>query len=144
MKKPRSRVDGDIFRELVGKYCDVLVVPLHHVFLACYRNGSWPGLWKRETVTVISKCPRPSSLGELRNLSRTPLFSKLMESFILQDLKKEIKLHPRQFGGIKGAGVDHFLIKTWIEILCSLEEGRAAVTLASIDFEKAFNWVCHN
>ena len=44
-----------------------------------------------------------------------------------------------QYGGIKGIGADHFLIGTWQAILEPLEDQRAAVSLLSIDFEKAFN-----
>ena len=66
-----------------------------------------------------------------------------MVYFILERLKKEMKLSPSQFGGIKGSSIDHFLIETWDCALQVLKDGRAAATLASIDFEKAFNRVCH-
>ena len=143
-KKPRSIVDGDIFRQLVTKYADVLAIPLHHVYKRSFARGIWPELWKRETVVVIPKCSKPSSLSELRNLSCTPLFSKVMESFILERLKSEVPLSHTQFGGIRGSSVNHFLIETWDNILTSLEDNRAAAVVSSIDFEKAFNRVCHN
>ena len=143
-KKPRSQVPGDIHPKLVTKYADLLAIPLHMIFKENFKNGSWPPLWKSETVTVIPKCARPKSLGELRNLSCTPLFSKVMEHFLLKRLKEETKLSPTQFGGLKGTGVDHFLIETWDKILRSLEDNRAAASIISIDMEKAFNRMCHN
>lgn len=143
-RKPKSRVPGDIPPELVKKYHDLLAIPLGYVFRDSFKNSSWPSLWKKETVTVIPKVPRPSGLGELRNLSCTPLFSKVMEFFILKQLQMETKLRASQFGGIKGSSVDHFLIETWDQILRALEDGRAAANLISIDFEKAFNRVDHH
>ena len=83
-------------------------------------------------------------MSQLRNLSCTPLFSKLLESFILEDLKRETKLSGDQYGGIKGVGADHFLIGTWQAILEPLEDQRAASTVLSIDFEKAFNRMGHS
>ena len=142
-KKPRSQVRGDIPPKLVTKYHEVLALPLVTIFRRSFEQASWPSLWKTETVTIIPKCSRPTDLSQLRNLSCTPLFSKVMESFILEKLKEEVTLDLSQFGGIKGSSVDHFLIETWDKILRSLEDGRAAATLASIDFQKAFNRMSH-
>ena len=91
-----------------------------------------------ETVTVIPKNSAPSQLSELRNLSCTPLFSKVLESFLLSRLKDEIKLSVNQYGGIKGCSTDHFLIDTWNTILNSLDDGVSAANLISVDFKKAF------
>ena len=136
-KKPKSKVYGDIPPMLVTKYHDLLAIPLTTVFEWSFNNARWPGVWKSETVTVIPKCARPSHPSQLRNLSCTPLFSKVLEHFILKQLKSEIRLDSSQFGGIAGSSTDHFLIETWDRILRALEDGRAAATVASIDFEKA-------
>ena len=92
IKKPKSMVAGDIFKQLVSKYADIIAIPLHHVYTRAFSTGTWPDLWKRETVVVIPKVTKPENLGELRNLSCTPLFSKVMESFILERLKTEVRL----------------------------------------------------
>ena len=115
-------VDGDIFRQLVTKYADVLAIPLHYVHVRAFSRGEWPQLWKEETVVVILKCNKPSSLTELCNLSCTPLFSKVMESFVLKRLKSEVNLSNNQFWGIKGSSVTNFLIETWDNIMSSLED----------------------
>ena len=49
----------------------------------------------------------------------------------------------RDSGGIKGTGVCHFLTKMWQEILSGLEEDKAAVSIMSVDFSKAFNCLQH-
>ena len=143
MKKPKSIVPGDIDPRLVTKFADLLAVPVHQVFKKVYATQQWPQLWGSETVTLIPKVPLPGSLSQLRNISCTPLLSKCLESFILKDLQKNISLRPTQFGGIKGVGVDHFLVDAWNDILTSLEDPRACVNLMSIDFKKAFNTMCH-
>ena len=93
---------------------------------------------------LVPKNNAPDGLKQLRNLSCTPLFSKVLEGFILKSLKDSTKLSPNQYGGLKGSGAGHFLADTWQEILVSLEDNRASVQLLSIDFEKAFNRMDHN
>ena len=139
MKKPRSMVEGDIDPRLVGAFADILAIPLHYIYQQVYSQLEWPTLWTTETVTLIPKVPTPDSLAQLRNLSCTPLFSKCLESFVLENLKKQVQLGRNQFGGIKGTGVNHFLIETWDEIMNALEDPNAA----AIDFEKAFNRMSH-
>ena len=59
-------------------------------------------------------------------------------------LKKETSLSEHQYGGIKGISANHFLIGTWQNVLKSLEDQRAAASILSIDFEKAYNRMCHH
>ena len=82
-KKPKSQVPGDINPILVDKFHDLLAIPLAHIINQSLGSRSWPALWKSETVHVIPKNSAPTGLSELRNLSCMPLFSKLMESFVL-------------------------------------------------------------
>ena len=85
-RKPKSRVHGDIFPELVTKYCDLLAEPLCYIYNLVVDTLEWPDAWKMETVNIIPKNNAPANMGELRNLSCTPLFSKVLESFILSCL----------------------------------------------------------
>ena len=143
MKKPRSQVEGDIDRRLVVKYGDALSTPLGLIYSSVYREVPWPIDWKTETVTLIPKTKSPDSLAQLRNISCTPFFSKVLESFILDNLKQKVELSSRQFGGKKGQGVDHMLVEIWEEIHKCLEDPAAAVNLMAVDFEKAFNRMDH-
>ena len=143
MKKPASKVKGDIDRRLIIKYPELLAKPLTIVYRSIYRVLRWPRAWKEETVTLLPKARVPDSLGQVRNISCTPFFSKVLESFLLDDLREDITLADQQFGGRKGQGVDHMLIETWEEILKSLEQKDTAVNLMAIDFEKAFNRMDH-
>ena len=71
------------------------------------------------------------------------MFSKALESFVLEGLQSEMDLGIKQFGGIKGSGVNNFLAKMWNSILEGLEGESTAITLMSVDFSKAFNWMSH-
>ena len=120
-KKPKFRVAGDLPPCLVNSCSDILAIPLTIIYNEVAASGEWPRQWTTETVTIIPKNSNPSGLSECRNLSCTPLFSKVLEAFVLDELRKETKLLDSQYGGLKGMGVDHFLVKTWDELLTGLE-----------------------
>ena len=82
-KKPRGLLQGDIFPELITEYVEALAPIVTEVINAAYSSELWPSVWKLETVTSIPKTTHPSHLGELRNISCTPLLSKVMEFFTL-------------------------------------------------------------
>lgn len=143
-KKPKGLVEGDIVPELVQLFPDLLAIPLHHIYNSVIRECKWPDLWKTETVKIIPKGKVPESVKDVRNISCTPLFSKVLEHFVLAKLRTMMSLSGAQFGGIKGVGIDHFLIETWHEVLMNLEDPEAAASLISIDFSKAFNRMDHS
>ena len=142
-KKPKSRVFGDIPPELVAPNCDLLAIPLYTIYNQVISTCSWPDIWKNETVSVIPKTTSPANMGELRNLSCTPLFSKVLEFFVLKDIKNSVCLADCQYGGISGVSTDHFLVKSWDTIMSNLEDREAAASILSVDFEKAFNRMDH-
>ena len=142
-RKTKGQVIGDIDSSLINHLSDIISLPLQIIFSEVYSTNKWPKIWKTETVHLIPKSPSPSSLSELRNLSCTPMFSKVLESFILEDLKKETQLSDNQYGGRKGCSTDHFLIDMWQDILGIMDDNRASANIISIDFEKAFNRLDH-
>ena len=60
---------------------------------------------------MIPKGKVPESGGDLRNISCTLLASKMYESYVLDWLKKEVKLRTNQYGGVKGVGIRHVLVQ---------------------------------
>ena len=115
---------------------------LYAIFGKVLSTCRWPKLWKRETVKIIPKTGIPVSLKDVCNISYTPLFSKVLEHFILLKLREELDISPSQFGGLAGV-TDHFICETLHEILMCLEDSESAVNLLSIDFSKAFNRMSH-
>ena len=98
-KKPKSMVKCDMFLDLISKYAKIWAKPLTIIFNQCFKTGQWPNLWKKETLVVIPKNNAPEGLNDLRNLSCTPLFSKVMEFFVLERLKSEATVKKNQFRG---------------------------------------------
>ena len=141
-KKPNSMVYGDIFPDLYTMFdFSKAVTPVYNKVIS---SKTWPEDWKIETITVIPKCPSPASLSECRNISCTNFLSKVMESHILSKLREDIPDDMIQCGGTKGVGVEHLLVEVWERILGGLELPYVAVSLLEIDYEKAFNRMCHN
>lgn len=141
-KKPNSSVRGDVLPRLMKEHHQLLAVPVQRIFNAVFASGCWPSQWKEETTVVIPKVNNPESLAECRNISCTPFLSKVLESVLLEDLRKEIPVDPLQYGGLKGSSVDHLLLDLLDEVHGALDVGRPAAVL-SIDFEKAFNRLNH-
>lgn len=110
-RKPKSMVPGDVFPQLMTKYCDFFALPLTDLFNEIARSGVWPRIWKTEHVTVIPKVSTPADFGDLRNISCTLLVSKMMESYVLEWVSEEVSVKYNQYGGIKGCGASHMIIK---------------------------------
>ena len=92
IKKPRSKIRGDIFPSLVTEFSDIIAEPLTEIYNEISESLLWPDVWKIELVTVIPKCPDPKSFENLRNISCTLLVSKVYESFLLVWAREEVSL----------------------------------------------------
>ena len=91
-------VQGDIFPQLVGRYSDLLAIPLCEIFNSITTPRVWPCIWKPEFVTVIPKKAVPEEVNNLRNISCTMLPSKIYESYILNWIQEEVKVKGNQYG----------------------------------------------
>ena len=138
-RKTSSRVPGDIFPKILNRCAKSLSVPLSSIFNHVLTHFVWPLHWKREYVTVIPKKHNPSSFSDLRNISCTLTFSKLLEQHVLKCLKEEVSLKPNQYGGVKGCSTTHLLVEILQEICENSEDYRAATVLCAVDYSKAFN-----
>ena len=145
-KKPRSMVPGDIFPQLVSNYAPYLAEPLEKIYRGVVDTFHWPQVWRSEYVTIIPKSPSPEDLGGCCNISCTNLFSKILESFLLEWAWEQVSPNMRknQFGGQKGCGTEHFLAHLWTGVLEDLEDSRGSCSLISLDFAKAFNRLDHS
>ena len=88
-------------------------------------------------------CQNPEGLGETRNTSCTPVFSKVMEFFLLARLKNEATVKCNQFGGLAGSSTNHYLAEAWTDIMEALDQDGGVANVLSIDFAKAFNTIQH-
>ena len=138
-RKPKTMVVGDIFPSLVNEMAGELAKPLTHIYNEVSTTKQWPQIWKFEYVTAIPKNNKPESVDDLRNISCTTLFSKIYETFVLEWLGEKVALRSNQYGGVKGASTEHYLIELWQAVLENLEDPRAGSLLTSIDYSKVFN-----
>ena len=119
-----------------------LSVPLTLIYNHSFVNRSWPDVWKVETVVPIPKIPTPEDMNDIRPISMTPLWSKVLESFVASYTLLETRSNWRanQHGGRQGSCTDHVLIEVWDQILRELDapSSRAAV-ICGIDFSKSFS-----
>ena len=142
-KKPRGMLRGDIWPDMVTEAAPFLARPLTAVINACLQQICWPKVWKLETVSVIPKKDHPSNLGETRNISCALVFAKLLEFFVLEELKSQMRPGPDQYGGLPGMSTNHYLAKTLTNVLLNLDQANSACALISVDFAKAFNSMDH-
>lgn len=145
-KKSNSRVTGDIPKELVNQNTLKLAQALTPIYNASFLNKSWPAVWKVETVIPIPKTISPGDFDDIRPISMTTLWSKVMETYVATFTIEETALNwnKDQYGGRKGSSTDHVLISLWNDILSGLDAARGdskskAVVLTGIDFSKSFS-----
>ena len=139
LKKKDSHVPGDPLPFLVRGMPDLFAPPITTIFNKACAEGSWPSSWKTEFLTIIPKVKNPSGLDETRNISCTALFSKVLEGAFLEQLRSELQPDPEQYGGLRACGAEHMLVDLWEAALVALDEGKEAVALLGVDFQKAFN-----
>ena len=140
-KKPKSKVEGDLFPKLFDAAAVYLKRPVASIFNSIITTTIWPTGWKREYVTVIPKKTMPQSFSDLRNISCTPLLSKIFEGYMLRRIKEETSLKTNQYGGVKGCSTTHMVVGLLQEICENAEDYRSATVLTAIDYSKAFNRV---
>ena len=141
-KKPQSGVPGDLPREMIKEFSVELARPVKDLFNHITQSGHWPDPWKVEYVTPISKVPQPETEDDLRPIALTSFFSKVMEQFVVNWLLEIIgdKLDLRQYGGIRGNSIQHYLVELLNFILYNQDSPEPTAILAClVDFSKAFN-----
>ena len=146
-KKPKSGVPGDLPPKIIKEFSVELAKPLEELFNRITQSGRWPQQWKTEFTTPIGKIPVPESEDDLRPISLTPFLSKVMEHFVVMWLLDIFghKLDLRQYGGLKGNSINHYLMELLNFILYNQDNSEPTAILAClIDFSKAFNRQNHN
>ena len=142
-KKPHSVVPGDLPPKLVKSFSDILAGPVTMIFNHISITAQYPQQWKVEHQIPIPKVTPPSSESELRNISKTPFFSKVYESFIGEWLLKIVEpyLVPGQCG-LRGSSITHYLVQLLHFVFTTLDMRQPhAVLAAFVDLSKAFNRV---
>ena len=146
-RKPQTGVPGDLPSAVIKEFSVELAKPLQGVLNKIIQTARWPDVWKMEYVTPIGKIPQPETEDDLRPIALTPFFSKVTEQFVVQWLLDIIgdKLDLRQYGGMKGNSITHYLIELLNFILFNQDNSEPTSVLACfVDFAKAFNRQDHS
>ena len=96
------------------------------------------------TVVPIPKVPTPLGFNDIRPISMTPLWSKLLESYVATYTLLETghNWKANQHGGRKNSSTDHVLVQVWDTILSELDASKdrpKASVVCGIDFSKSFS-----
>ena len=145
--KPKSGVPGDLPSSMLKEFSVELATPLSKIINNIFKSAEWPEDWKVEFVTPLGKIPNPETEDDLRPISLSAFFSKVTEHFVVQWLLKFIGKHIdfRQYGGMKGNSITHYLIEFVNFILANQDKDSPTAILACmVDFSKAFNRQNHN
>ena len=150
--KPKSGVPGDLPRRIVTEFGPELSTPICKIFKSIAKSSKqgiskWPASWKQEFGIPLQKIPDPQTEDDLRIISLTAFFSKVMEKFVISWLMFHVgdKLDPKQFGGQKGNSISHYIIELINFILYNQDYNLPIGILAcAVDFSKAFNRQNHN
>ena len=140
--KPKSGVPGDLPRALMKEFSPELATPLRKIYEKIIETGEWPSQWKIEYGIPLQKKPNPKNEDDVRIISLTAFYSKVMEKFVMEWLLEVIgdKIDWHQYGGQKGNSVAHYLIDFVNFVLYNQDiKNVHAVLAATIDFSKAFN-----
>ncbi len=120
-------------------------MPIASIINASLQQSKLPEAWKTSYVSAIPKTPTPHSLNQLRPIAITPLPSLVCESFVFDWAYADIAkfLDPQQFGNIRTSSTTHCLVSFLDFIYRNLERRKTSVSLAFVDFTKAFDLVNH-
>ena len=90
-KKCNSRVDGDLPKDLVNPCAGKLAEALTVIYNACFLNKKWPTKWKIETIIPIPKSLSPGGFDDIRPISMTTVWSKILRTYVANFTMEETK-----------------------------------------------------
>lgn len=132
--------------KIIKEFALELSDPLSTIFNAILRSGTYPQSWKRAVITPIPKKQPVEEMKDLRPISITAIFSRVMESFLSKWVFRDLApvIDTRQFGNVPGSSTTHYLASLIDSILKGTDKQGMCASLCTIDFAKAFDRVNHN
>ena len=132
---------------LVKKISPCLLEPLALLYSSFLSVGKIPDEWRRAVVTPIYKSGPAGDVSNYRPIALTCVFSKIMECVVANDISGYL-LHKgliskQQHGFLAKRSTATNLTEALNDWTIALNN-RQSVTVAYIDYKKAFDSVCHN
>ncbi|XP_042875153.1 uncharacterized protein LOC122255263 [Penaeus japonicus] len=145
LRANKASPPGSLPKKLLHEFAYEISEPLTHVINSSIESGIFPRRWKGATITPLAKKNPVNELGDLRPLSLTPDFGKILEGFVAQLVLQDIRpnLDPEQYGNLKGKSPTHYMTSLLNTILKALDKPKKIAQIVLIDFKKAFDFVDH-
>ena len=128
-----------------------LIVPhlIHHITFiinSCISAGKFPSQWKIANVLPIPKNNTPSELSHFRPISLLPVFSKILEKVVYEQLNNYFLQHqiiPSTQSGFRSQhSTTTALLKVTDDVMRSVDDGKCTCLLL-LDYSKAFDTLDH-
>jgi len=116
-----------------------------HIFNTSFHTGIVPQQWRIAIVTPVPKIPKPTSLGDYRPISVTPLLSRTAERLVVSNwLLPAIPIEDLQDQfGFRPTGSTTSALVSILHHVTEMLERTAFVRCLLVDFSKAFDVVDH-
>ena len=135
----------DIPTKLYKMSAVILSEPLYHLFVLCFRNRKFPGVWKIADVAPVPKS-NGQTVEDYRPISLLPIPAKLAEKLIVKDLRDTFTrlLGASQFGIRRNSSTTNAIIATH-DFMTQHADNPAigASVLIAFDYSKAFDRIGH-
>ena len=141
----KSVAPGDLPPKLIKEFAFELAHPLSDIFNTSLSQGKVPDKWKEATITPIPKEKGPISLNQIRPISITYIFARVLETFVASWITPTItaQLDEKQFGNRQGASTSHYLTSMIDYLQQGLDQRNHQATVIAIDYRKAFDLIDH-
>ncbi|XP_042892195.1 uncharacterized protein LOC122266485 [Penaeus japonicus] len=128
LRANKASPPGSLPKKLLHEFAYEISEPLTHVINSSIESGIFPRRWKGATITPLAKKNPVNELGDLRPLSLTPDFGKILEGFVAQLVLQDIRpnLDPEQYGNLKGKSPTHYMTSLLNTILKALDKLKIA------------------
>ena len=137
----------EISVKILKEVINVIITPITHLCNLSLLTGSVPDKIKIAKITPIHKAKETNNLNNFRPISILPVFSKILEKIVFNQLIYFINennlINENQYGFRSGRSTETALSKFIHDILSGFEDGELTVALF-LDLSKAFDTVDHN
>ena len=132
--------------KIIKHFAEQLSGPLTDIINTSFQEKCFGEIWKAYNCCPIPKSNPCTTVGNIRPIALTSVFSKIQESFALDWMLEDSRdcLSERQFGGIPRSSSVLALLEMLHSWFVALEKSKSVIRIVFLDFSKAFDLIDHN